>query len=106
MRKTFKDYKKEYDDILIKQRGIESRIKDRARRMSNNHPDVIVAYFSTDDVKIPIDAATYYEEIHRKENNYSYLKDQFAANQYLSIIKAIEDHNERQAGIKQLRMFE
>lgn len=105
MRKTFKDYNNEYNEMLKKQKGLEARIKERAKIMSNNHPNVTVAY-KANDGRTPIKAPEYFKEIDKTEREHFYTQGEYVTRLYLYIIEVIEKHNEEQANIKQLKMFD
>jgi molybdopterin-biosynthesis enzyme MoeA-like protein len=95
MRKTYKDYKKQYDNIIEKQKAIESRIKQRAKEMVKNQPGVKMNNFESN--------RTVSEQFNTIENK---LKPEYKTKQFLRIIKVIEQYNEKKSGIKQLKMFE
>lgn len=96
MRKTYKDYKKEYDDILTKQKAIESRIRQRAIEMINNHPGVKMDKFES--------RFTVSEQFNRIDE-FLTLNSKYKTEQFLRIIMVIEEYNEKKSGIKQLKMF-
>lgn len=84
-RKTAKDYRKEYNDLIKKQKALEARIKKRALEMCEAHPDVEFEY----GIKSG--------ELHRYPNLYT--------NSYINAMDKIEQHNEKKANIKQGKLF-
>lgn len=105
MRKTSKDYQKEYNEMLKKQKGLESRIKNRAKEMCERQPNVIVAY-QADDNRTPIKSLDFFKELNQQEKDQFYTRGEYITKMYLYIIETIEQHNEKKGNIKQLKMFE
>jgi hypothetical protein len=91
MRKTHKDYKKEYNDLKRKQKGLESRIRERTKEMVKKQPSVMM------------NTSTVSEFFNRVVDK---IKLEYQTQQFLRIIKVIEDYNEKKSNIKQLKMFE
>jgi hypothetical protein len=85
-RKTHKDHKKEYSLALLKLSSVQARIHQRAEELCRLHPDVPIGWGATgkDIEKLPLSLET---------------------EDYLSIIKHIEDYNEQQSNIKQGKLF-
>lgn len=85
-RKTHKDWKKEYSTALLKLSSVQARIHQRAEEMCKQHPDVPIGWGATgkDIERLPLVLET---------------------EDYLSIIKSIEDYNEKQSNIKQGNLF-
>lgn len=85
-RKTHKDWKKDYSTALLKLSSIQARIGMRAEEMCKQHPDAPIGWGATgkDLDRLPMVLET---------------------EDYLSIIKHIEDYNEQQSNIKQGKLF-
>lgn len=86
-RKTSKEYRKEYQDLLDKTKVLEGRIKKRALDMCKKFPDVPICGGST----ISKDILTACEQ---------------STHAYIDVIRDIEEHNEKQSGYVQTSMYE
>lgn len=86
-RKTSKDYRKEYIDLLQKQKALEARIRNRAIEMCKAQPTA------------PIGRGAVGREIEKPQFQNA------STEAYLDIITMIEEHNERHAKIKQGKLF-
>jgi hypothetical protein len=95
MRKTHKDYKKEYNDLKRKQKGLESRIRERTKEMVDRLPDVMMNGFESN-----------YSVSKQFQRIQTFIKPEYQTEQFLRIIKVIEEYNEKKSNIKQLKMFE
>ena len=86
-RKTHKDHKSDYSKALLKLSSIEARIHRRAEELCKLHPDTPIGWGATgkDIDRLPLVLET---------------------NDYLSIIKSIEDHNQKKSGIVQKSIYD
>lgn len=87
-RKTANDYQREYVDKVSKLEGLEARIKARAEQLCKEHPDA------------PIGA-----KILNATGKDLKTLGEMSTESYIFIIKNIEDHNAKKAGIVQTTMF-
>lgn len=91
-RKTSKEYRKEYQDLLDKKNILEFRIKKRALDMCKKFPDV----------KIGLNSSTnHIIKLHTDDPNLS-----LTTNIYIRTIGSIEEYNEKQSGHIQTSMYE
>jgi len=103
-RKTYSDHHKEYSDALLKLTSIQSRIERRAQELIKTQPDVIIGS-KADIEQTPMTVKEYYDEFQlylKATDNPDY---DLATTAFLKIIKSIEEHNLKQAGIVQTTMF-
>lgn len=98
MRKTYKDYKREIDDLIKQQKAIEARIVKKTQEMVQRTPAIPIKYM---DKEYNVSGFLNYL-ITLEENEYIYEKP---VAEYLHIMKTIEDYNENKLKHKQLKMF-
>lgn len=86
-RKTSKDYKKEYNNLVQKLNALSIRIRQRAIDMCKANPTA------------PIGSGAVGREIEKPQFQ------NLDTEEYLYIIAKIEEYNERKANIKQGKLF-
>ena len=84
-RKTSKEYSKEYKQLLINKKAIETCIKKRTMDMCKKFPDVMIT---------PITSA---KEFIDGDNVY--------IQTYIKVMSKIEEHNEQQSGHVQTTLY-
>jgi hypothetical protein len=98
-RKTHKDYHKEYQDVLLKEMAIENRIVKRTLEMCDAHPNVTIPPVIEDSFKkFGYTTGEFKEGIEEKGMTADVLD-------YLHVMKCIEDYNERNANVRQGKLF-
>lgn len=102
-RDTSKELQDKHTDALLKLKGIERRIQQRAREMSERQPDVLYGH-RADHEKTPVTVKQWYDEfdLYLRANDNPDVT--FATEVFLKIIKKIEEHNERNSKHVQLKM--
>ena len=90
-RKSGKEFRKDYNDLLLKKSVLENRIIDRAIGLCQYHPDVILGKIT--DAK--------YFRIYHFEQPQSLITEN-----YLKVIEIIEKHLASQHPYKQGDLFE
>lgn len=91
-RKTAKDYRKEYGDLIEKKIALEARIKKRAIELCKKFPDVKVSNVFTTE--------SFYSSHYSNPDNF------VSVDGYLNVIQKIEEHNQKQSGIVQTSLYD
>lgn len=98
MRKTYKELKREYSEILKKQKALEAHIINKVNEMVKRVPNIPITYLDKEyTVKELLNYLTTLEE---NEINKT------SIGEYLHIIKTIEDYNNSIFKYKQLSIFD
>jgi len=100
MRKTYKDYRKEYDDLERKLEALESSIINRAEVMVVKQPAVPIKY-----LRKKYTVKSFLQYLKSLEENEIYLGGPLIE-EYLFIINTIEQYNEKKSNIRQLNIFD
>lgn len=67
-RMTAKDYKKEYEDLIVQQGVMKARIEMRLLTLCKQHPNVIVGHMNDTDIKArSIANASYISRMHTED---------------------------------------
>lgn len=88
MRKTSKEYSKELKDLRERTDSLESRIKNRLSKMVETFPDAIVDTKDGVEVKAKCITKTWL--------------DMLPSELQLKYISAIEEHNAKEEGVRQM----
>lgn len=98
MRKKYKELKREYSEILKKQKALEARIINKAYEMVQRVPNIPITYLDKEyTVK---ELLNYLTTLEVNEINKT------SIGEYLHIIKTIEDYNNSIFKYKQLSIFD
>jgi hypothetical protein len=81
IRKSGKDLKAEFEDLIVKKTALENKITNRLIELCRTNPEAIVNEFQGEDGKILIKAKSY-------TNNY--IKNYFTHEERIDLIIAIE----------------
>lgn len=92
-RKSAKDYRNEYQDLLDKTKALESRIKKRALDLCKKFPDILINPNNNNIV-----TKRFYDIYKDGENVQIEI--------YLKVIQDIEEYNAKQSGYVQTSMYE
>lgn len=89
-RKSGKEFRNDYNDLVLKKRALENRIIDRAIGLCQYHPDVILG---------KITDAKYFRTYHFEQPQSLTIED------YLKVIETIEKHLASQYPYQQGNLF-
>jgi hypothetical protein len=102
MRKNHNQLMSEYDSKYKTLKGIEARIKARAEELTERFPDVSMGLSSNNSIttKDYLDDAMLYESTQNQTGG------DFVTKMYLKVINTIEQHNQKQSGVTQGKLFQ
>lgn len=103
-RETSTDLRNKHTDAISKLKGLQSRIQQRAKEMSDKQPEIIYGYDAHE--RTPVTVKQWYDEfdLYIRANNNPDM--QFATEVFLKIIQKIEKHNEKNSPYVQGKMFD
>jgi hypothetical protein len=104
-RKTANDLRTEYNKIIEKQLSVEARIRERARQMSEKHPDVLYGYRADQD-RTPYTVKEAFKDVDDHLEGTRNPDTILTTGLFLKIIAAVEKHNLAAAGIVQKTIYD
>lgn len=101
-RKNHNQLMSEYDDKYKTLKGIEARIKARAQELTERFPEITMGLSSNKSIT----TKDYLQEAMLYESTQDETGGDFVIKMCLKVIKTIEQHNQKQSGVSQGKLFQ